>query len=299
MYAERDFKKGEVIFAEQPLATACTREDRCGLCLRALPKHTQLQKSKSHTKTATIVQLGVGCRNNCPCERYCSSACADRAWSLYHRALCGSDLPKLRELTRTFGNLESSKHLLLITKIVGVTIQHATFEGFFAQSSTEKPETDKSTGKTEHKTESKTESKTDSETTTSTLEKEKEKDKAIDSFSFRMSACALPTQLEQLMDIGECKYVRCLFVGSVHLCLIVCLMRSLRWFATFEDLLAKLTLVKRTCQLTNDHPLYPYFDFDWMEQVSVYVCSLCVSVVLFKTHKTQRNAQHRHWVVVC
>eukprot|EP01080_Neovahlkampfia_damariscottae_P006622 gene6622-10788_t len=106
VFANREYKFGDVIFIEEPLVShRCIDEiniESCANCLRTfLPpkKAYPFDKKFINKESYNYVSKPLQCQT-CGLEKYCSESCQKTAWSNYHRLLCPKGYSEQEEINK-------------------------------------------------------------------------------------------------------------------------------------------------------------------------------------------------------
>lgn len=83
LFATSDIKFGQAIAVEQPFMSACVRPDGCDNCGFPLGSNKK----------------AVACKG-CDKATYCNQKCADQAHNMFHAALCGIDMERIKARIR-------------------------------------------------------------------------------------------------------------------------------------------------------------------------------------------------------
>ncbi|RHZ80830.1 hypothetical protein Glove_132g48 [Diversispora epigaea] len=103
--AANNIKKGTILFNEKPLISVhAPGQQRCDFCI----KPTGSKKFSCP-------------KSNCS-EIFCDRDCFDKAWELYHRAVCGKNLDSLYELVND-ETISSGTYLLIVLKLFAIAKQ--------------------------------------------------------------------------------------------------------------------------------------------------------------------------------
>ncbi|RHZ46843.1 hypothetical protein Glove_606g175 [Diversispora epigaea] len=103
--ATRDIKKGTILLDEKPLISVHTPgQQQCDFCNKPI-------SSKKFSCP----------KSNCS-EFFCNRDCFEKAWELYHRAICGKNLNSLYEIVKKEYK-SSGSSLLLVLKIFAIAKQ--------------------------------------------------------------------------------------------------------------------------------------------------------------------------------
>ena len=104
--ATKNMKKGTVLFEEKPfISVHAPGQQRCDFCNKQ-----QTNSNKFYCP-----------KTNCT-EIFCDHDCFDKAWNLYHRAICGKKLDSLYEIVNE-ETKSSGSSLLIVFKIFAIAKQ--------------------------------------------------------------------------------------------------------------------------------------------------------------------------------
>ncbi|CAH3015610.1 unnamed protein product [Porites evermanni] len=147
LFANTNFKEGEIVFEEKPLVccqflwNAMYKYTACGFCMKSLETAEQMARRLTGNATlelphaakcCEIVRSGQKVVNCHRCQvTYCSEECRQTAWEQYHRMLCLGEnqgdpshpLEQLQEAWRKMHYPPETASLMLIAQMIAKVLQ--------------------------------------------------------------------------------------------------------------------------------------------------------------------------------
>ncbi|CAH3117202.1 unnamed protein product [Porites lobata] len=147
LFANTNFKEGDIIFEEKPLVccqflwNALYKYTACGFCMKSLETAEQMARRLTGNATlelphaakcCEIVRSGQKVVNCHRCQvTYCSEECQQTAWEQYHRMLCLGEnqgdpshpLEQLQEAWRKMHYPPETASLMLIAQMIAKVLQ--------------------------------------------------------------------------------------------------------------------------------------------------------------------------------